>query len=194
MMEKYANNLENLVPERTENYMKRKKMTENLLLRMLPVYVADRLKRGEPVVPELYDCESIYFSDIVGFTALSAVSTPIEVVYMLNELYTCFDAIVENYDVNKIETIGDAYFVVSGLPLRNRNFHAGEIASMSLHMLQEIMNFKISHRPSDTLKLRIGIHSGQCVAGVVGLKMPRYTIFGDTVNTASRMLSIGVRK
>jgi class 3 adenylate cyclase len=79
---------------------------------------------------------------------------------MLNELYTCFDAIVENYDVYKIETIGDAYFVVSGLPLRNGNLHAGEIASMSLHMLREIMNFKISHRPSDTLKLRIGIHSG----------------------------------
>ncbi|XP_060589036.1 guanylate cyclase 32E-like isoform X3 [Ruditapes philippinarum] len=192
MMEKYATNLENLVAERTELLSEEKKMTENLLLRMLPVYVADRLKRGEPVVPELYDCVSIYFSDIVGFTALSAESTPMEVVCMLNELYTCFDAIVENYDVYKIETIGDAYFVVSGLPLRNGNLHAGEIASMSLHMLREIMNFKISHRPSDTLKLRIGIHSGPCVAGVVGLKMPRYTIFGDTVNTASRMESTGV--
>ncbi|XP_053400779.1 guanylate cyclase 32E-like [Mercenaria mercenaria] len=192
MMEKYANNLEILVAERTELLSEEKKMTENLLLRMLPVYVADRLKRGEPVVPELYDCVSIYFSDIVGFTALSAESTPMEVVCMLNDLYTCFDAIVENYDVYKIETIGDAYFVVSGLPLRNGNLHAGEIASMSLHMLREIMSFKISHRPNDTLKLRIGIHSGPCVAGVVGLKMPRYTIFGDTVNTASRMESTGV--
>lgn len=81
---------------------------------------------------------------------------------MLNDLYSCFDAIVENYDVYKIETIGDAYFVVSGLPLRNEDRHAGEIASMSLHMLREIKNFKINHRPDDTLKLRIGLHSGKC--------------------------------
>ena len=80
---------------------------------------------------------------------------------MLNDLYTIFDDIVENYDVYKIETIGDAYFVVSGLPVRNDDLHAGEIASMSLHMLREIKNFKITHRPSYTLKLRIGVHSGK---------------------------------
>ncbi|XP_052766040.1 guanylate cyclase 32E-like [Mya arenaria] len=192
MMEKYANNLESLVAERTELLSEEKKMTENLLLRMLPRFVAEKLKKGEPVAPEMYDSVSIYFSDIVGFTSLSAESTPMEVVCMLNDLYTCFDATVENYDVYKIETIGDAYFVVSGLPLRNEDLHAGEIASMSLHMLREIKNFKIRHRPNDTLKLRIGIHSGPCVAGVVGLKMPRYTLFGDTVNTASRMESTGV--
>jgi class 3 adenylate cyclase len=85
-----------------------------------------------------------------------------QVVCMLNDLYTCFDAIVENFDVYKIETIGDAYFVVSGLPLRNEDLHAGEIASMSLRMLQEIKRLKIRHRPNDTLKLRIGLHSGMC--------------------------------
>lgn len=81
--------------------------------------------------------------------------------------------------------------VVSGLPIRNGNIHAGEIASMSLHLLEAIREFKIRHRPNDTLKLRIGIHSGPVCAGVVGLKMPRYCLFGDTVNTSSRMESTG---
>lgn len=113
---------------------------------------------------------------------------------LLNDLYTTFDSIIENYDVYKVETIGDAYMVVSGLPNRNGDQHAGEIASMSLHLLAAIQKFKLRHRPDYTLKLRIGIHSGPCVAGVVGLKMPRYCLFGDTVNTASRMESNGKRK
>ena len=83
---------------------------------------------------------------------------------------------------------------VSGLPKRNGILHAGEIASMSLHLLSAIKKFRIRHRPDDTLKLRIGLHSGPCVAGVVGLKMPRYCLFGDTVNTTSRMESTGLRK
>lgn len=90
-----------------------------------------------------------------------------------------------------METIGDAYMVVSGLPIRNGDRHAGEIASMAIHLLSKIKKFEIRHRTGELLKLRIGIHSGHCVAGVVGLKMPRYCLFGDTVNTASRMESCG---
>lgn len=90
-----------------------------------------------------------------------------------------------------METIGDAYMVVSGLPCRNGNLHAREIARMSLALLAQVQDFRIRHRPHSQLKLRIGMHTGPCVAGVVGLKMPRYCLFGDTVNTASRMESNG---
>ncbi|KAH8419517.1 hypothetical protein KR222_004069 [Zaprionus bogoriensis] len=192
MMEKYANNLEALVDDRTDQLQEEKKKTDALLHEMLPRCVADQLKKGHKVDPEHYEQVTIYFSDIVGFTAMSAESTPLQVVDFLNDLYTCFDSIIGHYDVYKVETIGDAYMVVSGLPLRNGDLHAAEIATMSLHLLGAVSEFKIRHRPTNRLLLRIGIHSGPVCAGVVGLKMPRYCLFGDTVNTASRMESSGV--
>ncbi|GFO01840.1 guanylate cyclase [Plakobranchus ocellatus] len=192
-MEQYANNLEALVEERTSDYLMEKRKAEELLYNMLPKSVAVQLIRGETVTAEWYDGVTIYFSDICGFTALSAESTPMQVVDLLNDLYTVFDSIVEHFDVYKVETIGDAYMVVSGLPVRNGNLHAREIARMSLALLDAVFKFKIRHRPGDQLKLRIGIHSGPVCAGVVGLKMPRYCLFGDTVNTSSRMESNGLR-
>ncbi|CAB3381316.1 Hypothetical predicted protein [Cloeon dipterum] len=191
-MEQYANNLETLVEERTTDYLEEKRKCEELLYQLLPKSVASQLILGNSVIAETYDNVTIYFSDIVGFTSLSAESTPLQVVDLLNDLYTCFDSIIENFDVYKVETIGDAYMVVSGLPVRNGDNHAREIARMALAMLNTVLGFKIRHRPDQRLKLRIGLHSGPCVAGVVGLKMPRYCLFGDTVNTASRMESNGL--
>ncbi|XP_042897252.1 receptor-type guanylate cyclase Gyc76C [Parasteatoda tepidariorum] len=191
MMERYANNLEDLVEERTSQLAEEQRKTEALLHRMLPKSVAEQLMRGEAVIPESFDAVTIYFSDIVGFTEMSATSTPMEVVTFLNDLYTVFDSIISSYDVYKVETIGDAYMVVSGLPIRNGNQHAIEIASMALELIEAVKTFRIRHKPNQSLQLRVGIHTGPVVAGVVGLTMPRYCLFGDTVNTASRMESTG---
>ncbi|XP_071081532.1 atrial natriuretic peptide receptor 1-like [Haliotis cracherodii] len=191
-MEQYANNLEALVEERTSDYLEQKKRAEDLLYMMLPRSVANQLVKGESVAAESYEQVTIYFSDICGFTAMSAESTPMQVIALLNDLYTTFDSIIENFDVYKVETIGDAYMVVSGLPIRNGNLHAREICRMSLSILDAVLSFKIGHMPNRQLKLRIGLHTGSVCAGVVGQKMPRYCLFGDTVNTTSRMESNGL--
>ncbi|XP_049817184.1 atrial natriuretic peptide receptor 1 [Aethina tumida] len=190
-MEQYANNLEVLVSEKTEELSQEKRRSEELLYQVLPRPVAQQLMIGELVQPEQFECVTIYFSDIVGFTALCARSTPMQVVDFLNDLYSTFDRIIGFYDVYKVETIGDAYMVVSGLPERNGDDHAREIGLMALAILDAVKSFTIKHNPDYQLKLRIGIHSGPVCAGIVGQKMPHYCLFGDTVNTASRMESTG---
>uniref|UniRef100_A0A668AS63 Guanylate cyclase n=1 Tax=Myripristis murdjan TaxID=586833 RepID=A0A668AS63_9TELE len=188
-LEKYANHLEDVVEERTNQLTVEKARADKLLSSMLPRYIADQLMAGKSVEPRGYDMVTVFFSDIVGFTAMCSVSSAMEVITLLNDLYSLFDDIIKLYDVYKVETIGDAYMVASGLPISNGTKHALEIATMALHFLWAIKVFKIHHMPNDSLALRIGIHSGPVVAGVVGTTMPRYCLFGDTVNMASRMES-----
>ncbi|KAF8387083.1 gcy-22 [Pristionchus pacificus] len=191
VLEQYASTLEDEVESRMKELVEEKKKSDVLLYRMLPRQVAERLKLGQAVEPENFECVTIFFSDVVSFTTLASRSTPIQVVNLLNDLYSTFDAIIDEHDVYKVETIGDGYLCVSGLPHRNGNDHAKEVAQMSIALLAAIRIFKIPHLPAEKLQIRIGMHTGPSVAGVVGVTMPRYCLFGDSVNTAARMESNG---
>lgn len=164
-------------------------LANELLYKMMPKNIADNLKHKAPVKPQQYDEVTVFFSDIVSFTRLSNESTPEQILEMLDDLYTIFDTILDNYDAYKVETVGDAYMVASGCP-NYTDLHAEVIADFSLELVDTVeKKFIIRHKPEQKLKIRVGIHSGPIVAGVVGSKMPRYCLFGDTVNTASRMES-----
>ncbi|KAF6018282.1 hypothetical protein EB796_023412 [Bugula neritina] len=171
------------------------KRTDQLLYQMIPKSVANRLRAGEPSVNtcEVFDICTILFSDVVGFTTICSAISPMEVVNLLNGMYTTFDTLIEKFQLYKVETIGDAYMIAGGIP-KPCDKHASSIAEMAFAMLNAMKTLKDPSDETDTgahLKLRVGIHSGTVVGGVVGLKMPRYCLFGDTVNTANRMESTG---
>nr|XP_020481244.1 receptor-type guanylate cyclase daf-11-like [Monopterus albus] len=193
-MTEWIQNYAQTLKEKTQDLKRQRQLAEDLLHQMLPKSVAKQLRQHKHVEAESYEKVTIFFSDIVGFTAISASCTPLQVVEMLNNLYMCFDTRIDSYDVYKVETIGDAYMVVSGLPERNGDRHADEIAKMALDLVAAVRQVSIPHMPNQRLQLRAGIHTGPCVAGIVGYKMPRYCLFGDTVNTASRMESTGLRE
>ncbi|KAI1703536.1 adenylate and guanylate cyclase catalytic domain-containing protein [Ditylenchus destructor] len=191
LLESNATQLTQVVDERTKELIFEKKKADILLYRLLPRLVADRMKLGQAVTPELFEAVTVFFSDVVSFTILASRSTPLQVVNLLNDLYTTFDLIIDEYNVYKVETIGDGLHCVSGLPTRNGNEHVRQICGMAFGFLRSIKTFKVPHLPQHQINIRIGIHTGPCVAGVVGLTAPRYCVFGDTVNLAARMESTG---
>ncbi|CAP37808.2 Protein CBR-GCY-29 [Caenorhabditis briggsae] len=191
MMEEYANNLEKLVGERTKLAEEANLRAERLLFQLLPKNVVIELKAGRSVPPKLYDSATVMFSDIVGFTKLCSASTPIEVVNLLNKLYSEFDSILNKQDCYKVETIGDAYMVVSGIPMENGRRHVANIASVTLEIMELLKTFVVPHRQNHRLSIRLGFASGPVAAAVVGLNSPRFCLFGETVNIASIMESSG---
>lgn len=163
--------------------------SEHLLLNILPQPIAQRLKRDPGAIADAYADATVLFADLVDFSKLSAEMSAQDVVAILNDVFSEFDRLAEQHALEKIKTIGDAYMVVGGLPVPRRD-HAGAVAEMALQMLEALDAYAV--KTGTRFALRIGIHSGPVVAGVIGRKKFSYDLWGDTVNTASRMESHGI--
>ena len=163
--------------------------SDRLLLNILPEAIAEQLKQEQSAIADYFDCTTILFSDIVGFTDLSSRMSPIKLVNLLNKMFSQFDKLADRYGLEKIKTIGDAYMVAGGLPV-HRCDHAEAVADMALEMQAAMKNFQ--QEIDQRLQIRIGINTGPVVAGVIGIKKFIYDLWGDTVNVASRMESSGV--
>ncbi len=162
---------------------------QRLLLNILPEPIARRLREGERLIADRFDDVTLLFADIVEFTRLSASMSAAELVGILNEVFTVFDGLVEEYDLEKVKTIGDAYMVVGGMVERSDD-HTVRAAGMALALAEAVDGIEAASRLG--IRFRIGIHCGPVVAGVIGSKKFIYDVWGDTVNLASRMESLGV--
>ncbi len=180
--EAYNKTLELKVEERTLQLQAEKKKSDDLLLNILPEEVAEELKEKGSSDAKQYDPVTVLFTDFVNFTGISEQLTPVELVAEIHKNFTAFDAIMDQYGIEKIKTIGDAYLAVCGLPVPMED-HAQRIVKAA-KAIQTYM-----HQNGAKFQIRIGIHTGPVVAGIVGVKKFAYDIWGDTVNTASRMES-----
>jgi adenylate cyclase len=160
---------------------------EMLLLNILPKEISDALKVERRTIADEFTAVSILFADVVGFTQMAAKMTPLELVDLLDQVFLCFDGLVERYDLEKIKTIGDCYMVASGVP-RSRSDHATALVNLALDMQAAVAGTRFGGRQ---LEFRIGINSGPVVAGIIGRKKFIYDLWGESVNLASRMESQG---
>lgn len=164
------------------------KQSDDLLHNILPTKIADRMKAGSTLIADHFDEATVLFADVVDFTPMSSEMTPSELVGLLNELFSAFDDLAAELGVEKIKTAGDEYMVASGVP-EPRSDHAHAAARLALRMRDHVASRDIA---GQHIQMRIGIHSGPLVAGVIGKGRFSYDLWGDTVNTASRMESSGV--
>jgi adenylate cyclase len=164
--------------------------SETLLLNILPAPIARRLKSGERAIADKFDSVTVLFADIVGFTNLSARTTPEKLVQGLNDIFGRFDALAKAYELEKIKTVGDAYMIAGGLPEKSAH-HCERIAHFALAMQEVMKSEKLRASNGEHIQLRIGIHTGEVVAGVIGTSKFAYDLWGDTVNIAARMESHG---
>ena len=165
-----------------------KEVSENLLLNILPREISTRLKSGEELIADAHAEVTILFADLSGFTALSRTMTASRLVEILNSIFCEFDRIMQRFDVEKIKTIGDCYMVVSGLPLARAD-HAPALVTVAFEMIKALD--LVNKMYGTDLKMRIGLNTGNVVAGVIGLRKFTYDLWGDAVNVASRMESTG---
>ena len=180
--------LEQLQKEKELLQMEQMK-SERLILNILPKPIAERLKKNEKNISSSYEDVTILFSDIVGFTQMSSLLTPSDLVALLNDLFTRFDKRAELLGLEKIKTIGDAYMAAGGVPVPRAD-HADIVADMALGMLEDLAEFNRDNQMS--LQMRIGLNSGPVVAGIIGFTKFSYDLWGSTVNVASRMESSSV--
>lgn len=166
-----------------------KQKSEQLLLNILPQRIAEKLKHKPDAIAEQFSEATILFADIVGFTPLSSTMSAIELVDFLNQIFSAFDQLADEYGLEKIKTIGDAYMAVGGIPVP-RTDHAEAVAQMALGMQTAIA--QLNSILNQTFQIRIGLNTGPGVAGVIGVKKFIYDLWGNTVNVASRMESSGV--
>ena len=164
---------------------------DRLLLNILPAPIAEQLKQGREKIAESFNDVTVLFADVVDFTPWAAARSPGEVLDVLNAIFSTFDRLADHYSLEKIKTIGDCYMVAGGLPVP-RSDHAEAVAEMALDMRSEFNSLPVVRCQDITLRLRTGMHSGPVIAGVIGQKKFIYDLWGDTVNTASRMQTHGV--
>jgi class 3 adenylate cyclase len=180
------------VEERTIELALEKKKSDDLLVNILPFEIAEELKQNGRTKPKQFESVTVLFTDFEGFTLTSSTMSPDVLVSTIDTCFSAFDGILSKYKVEKIKTIGDAYMCVGGLPIPNST-HATDTLHAAIEIRNWIDEFNKTQRKENKpeFNIRIGLHTGPVVAGVVGSKKFAYDIWGDTVNTASRMESTG---
>jgi class 3 adenylate cyclase len=181
---------ERLIEEQKKDIEAQKLRADNLLRQILPDPIAARLMDGTHTIADGYADVTVLFADLAGFTEFSSTVSPRSLVRLLNEIFSAFDDVAQRCGVEKIKTIGDAYMAACGLP-DEVDDHAERMVRMAIGMREEMARIRAEF-PEHALDIRIGIHTGPCVAGVIGRQRFIYDLWGDTVNLASRMESTGI--